>query len=125
MGTSAKERRECQRTKINWHIEYTGVSRPHGFIHEGTKLVDYSEVGACFLTMADLQVGMQVTLHINLPVRMARPLVLKGEVVRIDEEFDVGKLFRAVAVRWIPTQRRTMLSDQRQQPWGRVSSFSH
>ena len=97
------ERREFKRTKIGWPIEYTGMSRSQGVIHEGSKLVDYSQSGACFLSMSDLQVGMHLSVHISLPVRMARPLVFRGVVVRIEENADVMKLFKEVAVRWQPS----------------------
>jgi hypothetical protein len=70
-------------------------------VHESSKLQDYSPSGACFFTMSEVQVGMQVTLHISLPVRMARPLVLKGEVVRVDDRADVGGMFKAAGVRWL------------------------
>src|SRR6266508_2258327 len=95
----ANERRSCRRTKVNWQVEYTGVSNTHGLIHEGSKLVDYSQLGACFLTMSDIQPGMQLTIHVSLPVRMARPLVFKGVVVRVEEDADVMRLFKEVAVR--------------------------
>jgi hypothetical protein len=75
-------------------------------VHESSKLQDYSSAGACFLTMSEVCVGMQLTLHISLPVRMARPLVLKGEVVRVDDHADVGRMFKAAAVRWLKSARQ-------------------
>jgi hypothetical protein len=94
------ERRSCRRTKVNWQLEYTGVSNARALIHEGSKLVDYSQLGACFLAMSDVRPGMQLTIHVSLPVRMARPLVFKGVVVRVEEDADVMRLFKEVAVRW-------------------------
>ena len=61
--------------------------------------------------MSEVQVGMQLTLHISLPVRMARPLVLKGEVVRVDDRADVGGMFKAAAVRWLQTARKLVQTD--------------
>src|SRR5215475_152509 len=97
---TTNERRSCRRTKVNWQVEYTGVSSALGLIHEGTKLVDYSQLGARFLAMSDVRPGMQLTMHVNLPVRMARPLVFKSVVVRVEEEVDVMRLFKEVAVLW-------------------------
>ncbi|MSO23361.1 MAG: hypothetical protein EXQ58_08940 [Acidobacteria bacterium] len=65
-----------------------------------------------FFTMSEVQVGMQLTLHISLPVRMARPLVLKGEVVRVDDRADVGGMFKAAAVRWLQRARKSGLAEK-------------
>ena len=94
------ERRSCRRTKVNWQVEYTGVSNGLGLIHEGSRLVDYSQLGACFLAMSDIRPGMHLAMHVNLPVRMARPLVFKSVVVRVEEDADVMRLFKKVAVLW-------------------------
>jgi len=110
---TSTERRSCTRTKVNWQVEYTGVSGTRGLIHESSKLVDYSQLGACFLTMSDLQVGMELTMHVSLPVRLARPLQFRGQVVRMNEEADVMHLFKEVAVRWQPNLRRDRASAQR------------
>jgi hypothetical protein len=91
---------------VNWLVEYTGVSNTQGLIHEGSKLADYGQLGACFLAMSDVQPGMQLTIHVSLPVRMARPLVFKGVVVRVEEDADVMRLFKEVAVRWQPGLRK-------------------
>ena len=101
-GATFNERRYCKRTKVNWQVEYTGVSNVHGLIHEGSRLVDYSELGACFLSMSDIQIGMQLTMHVSLPVRMARPLIFRGIVVRVEDDADVMRLFKEVAVKWQP-----------------------
>ena len=79
-----------------------------GVIHEGTKLADYSQSGACFLTMCNLEVGMKLNMHITLPVRMARTLQLQGIVVRVDDGADIGGLFKAAAVRWVPGKGRVI-----------------
>lgn len=99
------EQRMHPRTSVNWRVEYTGASG-RGTVHESSKLQDYSSSGACFFTMSEVQVGMQLTLHISLPVRMARPLVLKGEVVRVDDRADIGGMFKAAGVRWLQTPRK-------------------
>ena len=106
MATRLQEQRSSPRAKVSWPLEYTGVSKGYGPIHEGTKLADYSQSGACFLTMCNLEVGMKLDMHITLPVRMARTLQLEGIVVRIDEAADVGGLFRAAAVQWVPGRGR-------------------
>jgi hypothetical protein len=46
-----------------------------------------------------------LTLQISLPARTARPLTLTGEVVRVDDKADVGRMFKAAAVRWLPMAR--------------------
>jgi hypothetical protein len=102
IGATVNERRSCKRTKVNWQVEYTGVSNIRGLIHEGSRLVDYSELGACFLSMSDIQIGMQLTMHVSLPVRMARPLIFRGIVVRVEDDADVMRLFKEVAVKWQP-----------------------
>lgn len=102
IGATFNERRCSKRTKVNWQVEYTGVSNIRGLIHEGSRLVDYSELGACFLSMSDIQIGMQLTMHVSLPVRMARPLIFRGIVVRVEDDADVMRLFKEVAVKWQP-----------------------
>jgi hypothetical protein len=42
-------------------------------------------------------------LKIKPPVRSGGPFNIEGEVVRIDNNVDVGKMFKAVVVRWKPT----------------------
>jgi hypothetical protein len=110
-GSSIEERRSCRRTKVNWQVEYTGVSNAHGLIHEGTRLVDYSQLGACFLAMTDVQPGMRLTMHVSLPVRMARPLAFRGVVVRVEEGADVMRLFKEVGVRWQPDLKTEPAND--------------
>ena len=112
MATRMQEQRSSPRTKVNWPLEYTGVSKVQGLLHEGTKLADYSQSGACFLTMCSLEIGMKLNMHITLPVRMARTLQLQGIVVRVDESADVGNLFRTAAVRWIPGRNKVVSSLQ-------------
>jgi len=125
MGIVIKEQRSSKRTRVNWQVEYTGFSSSQGLIHEGSKLVDYSQSGACFLTMSDIQIGMELTLHVNLPVRMTRPLVFKGVVVRVDDRADVGKMFKEAAVRWQPKSRKSFAAGLRDQSQARASSLSH
>ncbi|PYV43414.1 MAG: hypothetical protein DMG06_10920 [Acidobacteria bacterium] len=126
MFAAIKEQRSSKRAKVNWQVEYTGFSSSQGLIHEGSKLVDYSQSGACFLTMSDIQVGMELTLHVNLPVRMARPLVFKGVVVRVDDCADVGKMFKEAAVRWKPNSRKSFAADRQDQKLAHAaSSLSH
>ena len=108
---SINDQRIHQRTPVNWRVEYTGASS-RGTVHESSKLQDYSPAGACFFTMSEVQVGMQLTLHISLPVRMARPLVLKGEVVRVDDRADVGGMFKAAGVRWLQAARKAGLAEK-------------
>jgi PilZ domain len=115
VGATFKERRSCKRTKVNWQVEYTGVSNIQGLIHEGSRLVDYSELGACFLSMSDIQIGMQLTMHVSLPVRMARPLVFRGVVVRVEDDADVMRLFKEVAVKWQPNLKKVPVARSAQQ----------
>ena len=49
---------------------------------------------------------MELIFNVSLPLRMARPLVLKGIIVRVDEDVDIGKMFRAAGVRWLPNQKK-------------------
>jgi hypothetical protein len=105
MATSPAERRSCKRTKVSWQVEYTSLSSTQGLIHEASRLVDYSELGACLLTMSQLEIGMELAMHVSLPVRMARPLEFKGFVVRVKEDADVVRLFKEVGVRWQPSFR--------------------
>ncbi|MEW5975590.1 MAG: PilZ domain-containing protein [Acidobacteriota bacterium] len=116
MVVDVLERRSQQRARVNWPVEFTATSTNHKLIHEKSKLVDYSATGACLLTMSSVQVGMQLTLHISLPVRMSRPLVLKGKVVRVDENYDVARLFNAVAVRWVLSSRRPSIAPMESKP---------
>gem|GEM_PF-2339656 len=113
---SLNERRSCRRTKVNWQVEYTGVSRNQELIHESSKLADYSPLGACFLTMSDIQLGMELTMRVSLPLRIAWPLEFRGLVVRINEDADVMGLFKEVAVRWQSNPRRASEAAQRSEP---------
>jgi len=113
---SFNEKRSCSRTKVNWQLEYKGVSSTEELIHEGSKLVDYSQLGACFLAMSDVQPGMELTMHVTLPVRMARPLVFRGVVVRVKEDADVMRLFKEVAVRWQPSRKKARAPRPAQAP---------
>lgn len=124
MGAFVKEQRTHPRTRVNWRVEYIGPSGADEIIHESSRLEDYSPSGACFLTMSELNVGMQLTLHISLPVRMARPLALRGEVVRVDDKADIGGMFKAAAVRWLPSPRRSR-SPERHSGQTLAQSSSH
>ena len=35
-------------------------------------------------------------MHVSLPVRMARPLIFRGIVVRVEDDADVMRLFKEV-----------------------------
>jgi hypothetical protein len=94
-------------------------------VHEGSRMEDYSPDGACFLTMSDVQVGMKLTLNITLPLRMTRPLVLKGEVVRVDDQVDVGGMFKAAAVRWVSSQQKPGTSKLHEPQPDSSSALSH
>jgi len=95
-------------------------------IHEGSRLEDYSPSGACFLTMSEVEVGMELTFQVTLPLRMARPLVLKGVIVRVDEDADIGKMFRAAGVRWLSNQKiRPDLRHQTSQDSPETTVTSH
>jgi hypothetical protein len=43
---------------------------------------------------------------------MARPLVFLGEVVRVDDKSDVGRMFKIAAVRWLPTAQKSKPADE-------------
>ena len=106
MATSFTEKRSHQRARVTWKVECVGTQGSKPAIHEGSRLEDYSPSGACFLTMSEVKVGMEMTFNVSLPLRMARPLVLKGIIVRVDEDVDIGKMFRAAGVRWLPNQKK-------------------
>ena len=106
MTTSFMEKRSHERARVNWRVECIGNPGLQPAIHEGSRLEDYSPSGACFLTMAEVKVGMELIFNVSLPLRMARPLVLKGVIVRVDEDVDIGKMFRAAGVRWLPNQKK-------------------
>jgi hypothetical protein len=106
MATSFTEKRSHQRARVNWKVECLGTPGSQPEIHEGSRLEDYSPTGACFLTMSEVKVGMELIFNVSLPLRMARPLVLKGIIVRIDEDVDIGRMFRAAGVRWLPNQKK-------------------
>ena len=106
MATSFMEKRSHQRARVNWRVECMGAPGSQPEIHEGSRLEDYSPNGACFLTMSEVKVGMELIFNVSLPLRMARPLVLKGIIVRIDEDVDIGRMFRAAGVRWLPNQKK-------------------
>ena len=106
MAISFMEKRSHQRARVNWRVECIGAPESLPEIHEGSRLEDYSPSGACFLTMSEVKVGMELIFNVSLPLRMSRPLVLKGIIVRIDEDVDIGKMFRAAGVRWLPNQKK-------------------
>ncbi len=106
MATSFTEKRSHQRARVTWKVECVGTQGSKPAIHEGSRLEDYSPSGACFLTMSEVKVGMELVFNVSLPLRMARPLVLKGIIVRVDEDVDIGKMFRAAGVRWLPNQKK-------------------
>ncbi|MFN8007147.1 MAG: PilZ domain-containing protein [Terriglobia bacterium] len=112
MPTSFTEKRFHQRARVNWRVECLGTPGSHPEIHEGSRLEDYSPNGACFLTMADVKVGMELVFNVSLPLRMSRPLVLRGIIVRIDDNVDIGKMFKAAGVRWLPNQKKLPKIDQ-------------
>jgi len=106
MDESFMEKRSHQRARVTWRVECIGTPGSHPAIHEGSRLEDYSPSGACFLTMSEVKVGMELIFNVSLPLRMARPLVLKGVIVRVDEDVDIGKMFRAAGVHWLPNQKK-------------------
>jgi hypothetical protein len=95
-----RERRCFSRTKANWPVEVRGITRNQQMIREVGKMEDISEAGACFLSMSDVEVGSKVFLKIKPPKPSGGPFKIEGEIVRIDNNVDVGKMFKAVAVRW-------------------------
>jgi hypothetical protein len=99
MAVIIRQQRAYPRIKINWPIEYRVQMNEDQWIHEGSKLEDYSLSGACFLAMAELKIGMEIIVSIKPPDEGER-LDLRGEIVRVDERADVGNLFKAVGVRW-------------------------
>ena len=105
------EQRMHPRTPVNWRVEYTGASG-RGTVHESSKLQDYSPSGACFFTMTEVQVGMQVTLHISLPVRKTAGRPAREVNVRVDDRADVGGMFKAAGVRWLQTARKAGLAEK-------------
>ena len=125
MTVLSKEQRAHQRTRVNWRVEFKGTSDSLIMVHEGSRMEDYSRDGACFLTMSDVQVGMKLTLNITRPLRMTRPLVLKGEVVRVDDQVDVGGMFKAAAVRWLHSQQKSVTSKSRESQPASPSALSH
>jgi hypothetical protein len=100
---AVRERRIYPRTKANWHVEVRGLGRNKQVIRESSKMEDLSPAGACFLSMCDVELGSKLFLKIKPPVRSGGPFNIEGEVVRIDNNVDVGKMFKAVVVRWKPT----------------------
>jgi len=94
-----RQQRAYPRIKLNWPIEYRVRTGEEEWIHEGSKLEDYSLSGACFLAMLDLRVGMEIDVTIKPPATEER-IDLKGEIIRVDERMDVGRMFRAVGIRW-------------------------
>lgn len=107
------ERRLYPRTKTNWTVEIRGVDKSQQVIREVSKMEDYSQTGGCFLSMCDVAVGSKLTLNVKPSPRMKTPLALEGEVVRIDENADVGRLFKAVSVRWDAAGRRNVAGSGR------------
>jgi hypothetical protein len=97
---------------VDWPVEYAVYSDKHGVIHERSKLVDFSKAGICFLTMCNLEVGMELTFILNMPNRGDNPVTLRGEVVRIDEKADLCHMFKAVGVKWTPDTTLRLLFDE-------------
>jgi hypothetical protein len=108
-----RERRLYPRTKANWMVEIRGVDKDQQVVREVSKMEDFSQTGGCFLSMCDMQVGAKVALKVKPSARMKAPLALEGEVVRIDENADVGKLFKAVSVRWDVAERKNLADSRR------------
>jgi hypothetical protein len=99
MAVIIRQQRAYPRIKLNWPIEYRARVGEEDWIHEGSKLEDYSLSGACFLAMLDLKVGMEIMVSIKFPTDEQR-IDLHGEIVRVDERVDVGNMFKAIGIRW-------------------------
>jgi len=112
MAFSIRRQQTHPRTKVDWPIEYAVFSDKFGVIHERSKLVDFSRAGICFLTMCNLEIGMELTIHLKMPDREDRTLTLRGEVVRIDEKADMFQMFKAVGVKWAPDATLRLLFDE-------------
>jgi hypothetical protein len=98
MTVVIRSQRAYPRIKLNWPVEYRIQVEEDHWIHEGAKMEDYSLSGACILAMSELQTGMKITVAIKPP--SGEQIELRGEIVRIDESVDVGRMFKAVGVRW-------------------------
>ena len=98
------EQRAFPRVRMHCPIEYKALTRNRSIIHEGSKLEDYSQAGACFLAMADVEVGMRVIVNIIHPERN-NPISLHAEVVRVDERSDPARMFKVVGIRWVSGAR--------------------
>lgn len=94
-----RQQRVYPRIKLNWPIEYRVRVGEEEWIHEGSKLEDYSLSGACFLAMLDLRVGMEINVTLKPPACEER-IDLQGEIIRVDERIDVGRMFKAIGIRW-------------------------
>jgi hypothetical protein len=112
MAFSMRRQQSHPRSKVDWPLEYVVVSSAHGLIHERSKLLDFSKAGICFLTMCQLEVGTEITIHLKRPGKDPRPLALRGEIVRIDEEADLFGMFRAVGVKWTPDSSLRLVFDE-------------
>jgi hypothetical protein len=112
MAFSIRRHQSHPRTKVDWPVEYAVYSDTRGVIHERSKLVDFSKAGICFLTMCDLEVGMELTFYLKMPNHEDDPVTLRGEVVRIDEKADICQMFRAVGVKWTPDTTLRLLFDE-------------
>lgn len=111
MAFSIRRQQSHPRTKVDWPVEYAVYSDKYGMIHERSKLVDFSKAGICFLTMCNLEVGMELTFTLMMPDREDTPVTLRGEVVRIDERADLFHMFKAVGVKWTPDTTLRLLFD--------------
>jgi hypothetical protein len=112
MAFSVRRQQSHPRSRVDWPIEYATYSGAQGMIHERSKLMDFSKAGVCFLTMCELEIGMELTINLKRPGRDRRPLTLRGEVVRIDENADMFGLFKAVGVKWTPDSTLRLLFDE-------------
>lgn len=112
MAFSIRRQQAHPRAKVDWTVEYAVYSDKHGVIHERSKLVDFSKAGICFLTMCNLQVGMELSITLRMPNREDSSVTLRGEVVRIDEKADIFHLFKAVGVKWTPDTTLRLLFDE-------------
>lgn len=105
---AVREKRMYPRTKANWTVEVRGISKDKQAIREVSKIEDYSRTGACVLSMSEVELGSKVQLKIKPGHRAATPVAMEGEVVRIDENADVGHMFRALGIRWNPADRSSV-----------------
>lgn len=112
MSFSMRRHQSHPRQKVDWPLEYVAITEAHGVVHERSKLLDFSKAGICFLTMCNLDVGAEITIHLKRPGKDNRPLTLRGEIVRIDEKADMFGLFKAVGVKWTPDSSLRLVFDE-------------